>query len=182
MIVYDVSVGGKTYRLEIEPRGRESASPAPGEADDRQGSDWRLRLDGREVLVNVAPGTPDVLSLLIEGNSFDVRQEREPEKLRIFVRGEIHEVSLEDPRSFRNRTRARSVERGPLKVTATMPGKVVRVLARAGEQMAAGQAIAVIEAMKMQNEIRSPKPGVLKELRVRPGANVNTGEVLAIVE
>ena len=182
MRIYDVSVGGKTYRVEIDSSGGESAALAEGQAEDPESEDWRIRLNGREFVINVAAGAPNVLSLLIEGNSFEVRQEREPERLRIFVRGESHEVSLRDPRSLRNRVRVGNVDEGPLKITATMPGKVVRVLAAKGERMAVGQPIAVIEAMKMQNEIRSPKEGVLKELRVRVGANVNSGEVLAIVE
>jgi biotin carboxyl carrier protein len=182
MIVYDVTVGGKTYRVEIEPGDRTPAGPLEGGIEDSKGADWKLRLDGRELLVNVAVGGPNVLSLLIAGTSFGVRQEREPERLHIFVRGESHEVSLRDPRSLRNRARSGTAEQGPLTVTATMPGKVVRVLARAGEQLSLGQAIVVVEAMKMQNEIRSPKEGVLRELRVEAGSSVNTGEVLAIVE
>jgi biotin carboxyl carrier protein len=63
-----------------------------------------------------------------------------------------------------------------------MPGKVVRVLAREGDTIAAGQAIAVVEAMKMQNEIRSPRAGVLKKMLAHDGMKVNAGEVLGIVE
>jgi biotin carboxyl carrier protein len=63
-----------------------------------------------------------------------------------------------------------------------MPGKVVRVLARAGEVIQAGQGILVIEAMKMQNEVRAPKAGTLKSIVAQQGANVNAGEVLATIE
>ena len=63
-----------------------------------------------------------------------------------------------------------------------MPGKVVRVLAHEGETIVPGQGIAVVEAMKMQNEIRSPRAGVLKKLLAHEGMKVNAGEVLAIVE
>ena len=63
-----------------------------------------------------------------------------------------------------------------------MPGKVVRVLAREGENVQAGQGIIVIEAMKMQNEIKSPKAGTLQKVLAREGANVNPGEVLAVIE
>ena len=63
-----------------------------------------------------------------------------------------------------------------------MPGKVVRIAVSVGDQIAAGQGILVIEAMKMQNEVRSPKEGQLKKLLVREGANVIAGEVLAIIE
>ncbi len=63
-----------------------------------------------------------------------------------------------------------------------MPGKVMRILAREGDEISAGQGIIVVEAMKMQNEIRSSKAGILKKLLAREGLNVTAGEVLAIVE
>jgi biotin carboxyl carrier protein len=62
-----------------------------------------------------------------------------------------------------------------------MPGKVVRVLVKAGEAVEAGQGLLVVEAMKMQNEIKSPKTGKIERLTVSEGQNVNAGEVLAIV-
>ena len=73
-------------------------------------------------------------------------------------------------------------EAGPQKLIASMPGKVVRVLAREGDTVVSGQGIAVVEAMKMQNEIRSPRGGVLKKLLAHEGMKVNAGEVLGIVE
>ena len=63
-----------------------------------------------------------------------------------------------------------------------MPGKVVRLLAEEGSEVEAGQGVLVVEAMKMQNEIRSPKKGVVRKVVVRAGANVNAGDVLAVVE
>ena len=65
---------------------------------------------------------------------------------------------------------------------APMPGKVVRLLCAAGDQVTAGQGVAVVEAMKMQNEVQSPKAGQVLELRVREGQTVNAGEVLAVIE
>ena len=91
-------------------------------------------------------------------------------------------MSVADPRSWRGRRGAAQGDTGPQSLTASMPGKVVRVLAREGEAIAPGQGIAVVEAMKMQNEIRSPRAGVLKKLLAHEGMKVNAGEVLAIVE
>jgi biotin carboxyl carrier protein len=88
---------------------------------------------------------------------------------------------VRDPRSLR-RKRAGLAEAGEQKLTASMPGKVVRIIANLGDQITAGQGVLVIEAMKMQNEVRSPKDGQLKKLLVRQGANVVAGEVLAIIE
>jgi biotin carboxyl carrier protein len=83
---------------------------------------------------------------------------------------------------LRSRLRAGQPETGEQKLTASMPGKVVRVLAKPGDTVAAGQGVVVIEAMKMQNEVRAAKDGMVKTLLAREGANVNAGEVLAILE
>ncbi len=71
---------------------------------------------------------------------------------------------------------------GPKKLTAPMPGKVVRILVSEGAEIEAGAGILVVEAMKMQNEVKSPKKGIVQKITVREGAAVNSGDVLAIVE
>jgi biotin carboxyl carrier protein len=63
-----------------------------------------------------------------------------------------------------------------------MAGKVVRVLVAEKDQVDAGQGVVVVEAMKMQNEIKSPKKGVIQKVLVAPGCTVNSGDVLAVVE
>jgi biotin carboxyl carrier protein len=160
---YHISVNGHPHRLELQ----------------RTEHRWICRLDGREVSANVCLIDERTLSLLVEGHSFEVR--REPDE-KIFLRENRFQVSVEDPRSWRGRKRAGGESHGPQKLTASMPGKIVRVLAAEGEKIGAGQGIAVVEAMKMQNELKSPKEGTLKKLLARPGMNVNAGDVLAIVE
>jgi biotin carboxyl carrier protein len=162
-VLYDITLGRKTHRLELK----------------RSEDGWLCRLDGREISVDAEHVDPQTLSILIGGKSFEVR--REPGD-KIFIHGKRHEVSVDDPRSWRGRKRAGAGTEGPQKLTASMPGKIVRVLAAEGEKISAGQGIAVVEAMKMQNEIKSPKEGTLKKLLAKPGMNVNAGEVLAIVE
>jgi len=162
-MIYDVAVDGKPHRLELQ---------------SVEGS-MRFRLDKRDFSVQAEHINPETLSILVDGKSFEVR--REPDG-RIFLNGRRYEVSVDDPRSWRGRKRAKAGTEGPQKLTASMPGKIVRVLASEGEKIQAGQGIAVVEAMKMQNEVKSPKEGVLKKLLVRPGTNVTAGDVLAIVE
>jgi biotin carboxyl carrier protein len=98
------------------------------------------------------------------------------------LNGTGYEVTVRDPRSLRSRRAMSSSGEGPQRLVASMPGKVMRILAREGDQVSPGQGILVIEAMKMQNEIRSSKTGTLKKLLAREGSNVSAGEVLAIVE
>ena len=71
---------------------------------------------------------------------------------------------------------------GAQNVLAPMPGKVVRLLVNAGDTVDAGQGLVVVEAMKMQNEIKSPKKGIVKKVGVKEGAAVNAGDLLATVE
>ena len=71
---------------------------------------------------------------------------------------------------------------GKKKIVAPMPGKVVRVLVKEGAEVEAGQGVVVVEAMKMQNELKSPKQGTVQKVIAVEGANVNAGDVLLIVE
>lgn len=162
-MLYEVQVAGKTHRLELkQAAGR-----------------WHCVLDSNEISVDAAQIDLDTFSLILDGESFEVR--REPDG-KLFIRGIRYDTSVEDPRSWRGKRRRAGPTEGPQKLTASMPGKIVRVLAHEGDKISAGQGIAVIEAMKMQNEIKSPKEGMLKKLLVHPGVNVNAGEVLAIVD
>ena len=65
---------------------------------------------------------------------------------------------------------------------APMPGKVVRILVAEGDEVEKGKGVLVVEAMKMQNEIKSPKKGVVKKLSAAEGSAVNAGDVLAVIE
>jgi biotin carboxyl carrier protein len=185
MIVYEVTLNGRTYRIELEA-ARPSSSAAPAEqksAKDRtHESQWKVLLDGRQLLVNCLRVSNDSLSLIVNGESIEARFERKGESQQILTGGRTYECSVRDPRSFRSRKRSGSADAGEQRITASMPGKVVRVLARPGDSLAEGQGILIIEAMKMQNEVRTPKAGVLKSLITREGANVNAGEVLGIIE
>ncbi|HWP43565.1 MAG TPA: biotin/lipoyl-containing protein [Blastocatellia bacterium] len=90
---------------------------------------------------------------------------------------------LFDTRIIDRKHRRASVEvEGRQQLVAPMPGKVVRVLLAAGDEVAAGQGVLVVEAMKMQNEIKSPRAGRLTEIRVSEGSTVNANQILAIVE
>ena len=63
-----------------------------------------------------------------------------------------------------------------------MPGKLVRILVEVGAEIKQGEGVLVVEAMKMQNEMKAPKDGIVKEIRFAEGATVNAGDILAIIE
>jgi biotin carboxyl carrier protein len=165
-MVYEIIVSGKPHRLEFEE--------APG--------GWECRLDGRAIPIDAVIPRPDVLSLLVDGRSYEIKREQTATDLHLWVGGTRFAVEVRDPRSLRSRQKAALDEKGPRKVLAPMPGRIVRVLVAENSAVEAGQGIVVVEAMKMQNEIKSPKKGVVKRLLATPGAAVNPGDVLAIVE
>jgi len=92
------------------------------------------------------------------------------------------EISIHDPKRLRGSGSGHEQGEGVAEIKTAMPGKVVRVLVEPGAEVKKGDGIIVVEAMKMQNEIRSPKDGIAKEIRVSVGSTVNAGEILAVIE
>ncbi|HTW58116.1 MAG TPA: biotin/lipoyl-containing protein [Terriglobales bacterium] len=164
-MTYDVAINGKSYRLELS----------------REEGGWSCRLDGRAIEVDAVLARPDVLSLRIGNLAYEVKCERVAGELHLWVGSERFAAEVRDPRSLRGRARAVD-DHGPRKLTAPMPGKVVRMLLSEGAEVEAGTGVLVVEAMKMQNEIKSPKKGTIRKILVSAGAAVNSGDVLAIVE
>ena len=172
-MTYDVMVDGNPHRLELT-QGDELT---PG------GRIWRCKIDGQEVSVDAALTARDVLSIVVAGKAYEIKRERS-------LRGEVHmvlgsdrySVEVRDPRSLRTRRAVGGAEAGPQKLTAPMPGKIIRVVVQPGEHVKAGQPVIVMEAMKMQNEMKSPKDGKVQKVLTAEGSAVNAGDTLAIIE
>lgn len=123
--------------------------------------------------------------LVHEGRVYECRVEQSKGRgapLTVAVGAVEYEVTLTDPKHLRGAGVAHGADAARAQIVAPMPGKIVRVLVEAGQQVEAGQGVVVVEAMKMQNEMKSPKDGTVAELRAEPGATVNAGDVLAIIE
>ena len=165
-MMLEVEVDGGVRRLELE----------------RDGVAYVIRTDERAIAANLCELEPGVLSLLIEGRSFRCVHVPSPDERTIAVRGQQFRVSVTDPRSLRGRRKRSGIGNGKLLIKASIPGRVARVLVKPGDEVAAHQAIMVIEAMKMQNELKSPKKGTVQKILAAEGAAVNAGDVLAIVE
>lgn len=172
-MTYEAIINGKKYKLELQRAHKNKSG-------DQQ--HWRCRLNGRDLAVNAVLAQPNVLSILIEGKTYEVKREWIGGDLQLCLGSERYSAALRDPRSFRSRRDAADSQQGPRKLVAPMPGKVVRVLVSEGETVEAGQGLVVVEAMKMQNEIKSPKNGIVRKIAATNGAAVNAGDVLAIVE
>jgi len=164
-MTYEIAIDGKNHRLDLD------------QADGR----WTCRLDGREIEVDAVLARPNVLSLRLGNKAYEVKCERVGGDVHIWVGSRRFSTEVRDPRSLRSRARAAD-DHGPRKLTAPMPGKVVRVMLAQGSEVEAGGGVLVVEAMKMQNEVKSPKKGTIQKILVSEGAAVNAGDVLAIVE
>jgi|ERR1051325_5943752 biotin carboxyl carrier protein len=119
------------------------------------------------------------------GHVFDCRVEGRAESgkpVEVWVGTDGYWITLTDPKRLRGATSAGAQADGAIRIVAQMPGKVVRVMASVGDQIDAGAGIVVVEAMKMQNEMKAPKAGNIVALNVEVGATVNGGDVLAIIE
>jgi biotin carboxyl carrier protein len=164
-MTYEISINDKNYRLELsQSEGR-----------------WSCRLNGREIEVDAVLARPNVLSLRIGNKAYEVKCERVASDVHVWVGSQRFAPEVRDPRSLRSRSHAAD-DHGPRKLTAPMPGKVVRILLAQGTEVDAGAGVVVVEAMKMQNEVKSPKKGTIQKILVSEGTAVSAGDVLAIVE
>jgi len=134
-----------------------------------------------EQLDSVRQVEPGVYSVLLDGASYEIRILPSAEGLTANLAGRRFPVEVRDPRDASRNSRA-AIGSGRQNVTAPMPGKVVRVLVEKGHLVDAGQGLVVVEAMKMQNELKAARPGRVIEVRAREGETVGAGGILVVLE
>jgi len=162
---YEAEIDGKMVTLELE------------QADGR----IQARIGDRAYQASVVQPEPGVYTILIDSQVYDARVwSSSTGALRVQLRDRLFSVEIID-RKHRKALGEHGAE-GRQNLVAPMPGKVIRVLVAQGDEVAVGQGVVVVEAMKMQNEIKSPKAGIVVEVRVTAGATVNANQVLAVVE
>jgi biotin carboxyl carrier protein len=149
-----------------------------GRAADLRLESSRFEYRGLEREYSMEPSGPGIFSILIDGRSY---QATVLAPGTIQVNGRIFSVEVFDPRELRQRS-GTSGSQGRQSVAAPMPGKVVRLLVAAGDLVEARQGLIVVEAMKMQNEMKSPKAGTVVEVKTKEGATVAAGEILVVIE
>lgn len=133
---------------------------------------------GSASIVEVEAG---VFSVLIDGISYLAQARRTESSITVDVEGRIFDIEITDPRAPRRKTGAPAGE-GRQTIVAPMPGKIVCLLVKEGDSVEPGQGIVVMEAMKMQNELKAQRAGVVTALPIAEGATVSAGEVLASIE
>ena len=143
---------------------------------------YRISLDGQAIDADAAMIAPGTVSVLIGGQAFEVHVTPTLDgKMKLQSGPHEFTAEIQDPRAWQGRRHGALEAQGRQQVLAPMPGKVIRLLVNAGDEVEAGQGLVVVEAMKMQNEIRSPKNGKVERLQVKEGQAVNAGEVLCVV-
>jgi biotin carboxyl carrier protein len=167
-MAFMAKLGEQTYTVEIE------------EVDK---SVYRVSVDGNEFLVDGKKTGRTNYSLIVDNRSFEIEVDNSEDQYRVLVDGRNYHVHLVDERRMRVGGAQSGLQlQGRQKVGVPMPGKVIAVLVSEGDTVEKGQGLVIVEAMKMENEVRSPVTGEVKEIRVKPGDAVEAGAVLAIIE
>ena len=146
----------------------------------RLDADYVVTFDGVAHVVDARKLEADFYSILYEGKSYEVSVESVGPKY--LVRHGAYEQVVELADASRGGREELHKRGGPENIDAVMPGKVVRVLVKPGDEVQAGQGLVVVEAMKMENEISAPRAGRVKSVDVNPGQNVETGARLVVLE
>lgn len=142
---------------------------------------WVGTLDGERIEIDARLLQPGILSLIIQGYAYRCVLDEGPVETAIQIGGQRYLLSIEDPRSLTARRKG-SASGGLQVVKAPMPGRIVRLLVAPGDQVAAHQSVVVIEAMKMQNELKATRAGKVLEVKTEAGATVSAAEVLLLIE
>jgi biotin carboxyl carrier protein len=171
-MTFDIDIAGRSHSVAVEPAG---------------GTRFRVTVDGHSRIVDAVRIGDYAISLIVVGDAgASLEAQVVPTGPRgdtlVWLDGRIAEASVDGRRARRGRGDAGGRSHGAQSIVAPMPGRVVRILVGPGDEVAARQAVVVVEAMKMENELRSPKAGRVKDISVAVGASVEAGRVLIVVE
>jgi biotin carboxyl carrier protein len=176
-MTFDIEVGGHTHKVRVE----------------RAGDLYRIDVGGQRYTVDLARVDATTLSLIVNGaatgsHEVGLAVRPTPDEWDVHLRAGVVYTRLDGGRTGAGRVR-RSLGADPFaassgvhQILAPMPGRVVRVLVAPGDEVAARQGLVVIEAMKMENELRAPRAARVKEVRASEGTSVEAGRVLVVLE
>jgi biotin carboxyl carrier protein len=167
-VAYIAKLGEKTYTVEVE---------------EVEKSIYRVSVDGSEFLLDGKKTGRTNYSLIVDNRSFEVDIDVSEDDYRVLVDGRNYHIHLLDERRMRLGGVQAGIElQGRQRVSVPMPGKVIAVLVSEGDQVERGQGLVIVEAMKMENEVRSPINGEVKEVKVKAGDSLEAGATLLVVE
>lgn len=161
-------LGDQSYTIEIEEIGK---------------SVYRVAVDGNEFLVDGKKTGRTNYSLIVDDRSFEIEVDHTEDEYRVLVDGRNYHINLVDERRVRVGGTQSGLElQGRQLISVPMPGKIIAVLVSEGDAVEKGQGLVIVEAMKMENEVRSPVTGTVRDIKVKPGDTVEGGAVLVVVE
>jgi biotin carboxyl carrier protein len=170
---FDIEVNGRQHAVKVE----------------RVGSRFRIESGGRADVVDVARVDRTTMSMIVEGardcsHEVSLLDGREPGEVEVHLRTGVvrTRVAAAGERGRRAPGAGPGAPGGPQRVSAPMPGKIVKVLVKPGDAVAPRQGLVVIEAMKMENELRAARAGRVKDVHVAPGDLVEAGRLLTVIE
>ncbi len=172
-MTFEIEVNGRTRSVSIERAGGEGR--------------FRVSVDGEVTLVEARRTGTFGLSLLFpdaahESAHLSIAPGTAQAEALACLDGRAAAIAVNARRTGRGAADAGGVAHGEQRIAAPMPGRVVRVLVAAGDTVEARQPVVVVEAMKMENELRSPKAGRVKEIAVAAGTSVEAGRVLVVID
>ena len=167
-MAYIAKLGERNYTVEVE---------------EVEKSIYRVSVDGSEFLLDGKKTGRTNYSLIVDNRSFEVDIDVSEDDYRVLVDGRNYHIHLLDERRMRLGGLQAGIElQGRQRVSVPMPGKVIAVLVSEGDKVERGQGLVIVEAMKMENEVRSPIAGEVKEVKVKAGDSLEAGATLLVVE
>jgi glutaconyl-CoA/methylmalonyl-CoA decarboxylase subunit gamma len=168
-MAYIATHQGKTTRVKVQ-------ETAPGR--------FQVSLDGRDYRVDFLEPQPNLFSLIIDGRSFevDVDARAEEDRYQVVIKGDAFDVEMVEEKKKKLALKLAGGASGRQDLRSPMAGNVRQVLVQPGDRVAPGQVVLILEAMKMENEIKSPIDGVVGSVTARTGAPVAAGDPLCVVE
>ncbi|HLW71678.1 MAG TPA: biotin/lipoyl-containing protein [Candidatus Binataceae bacterium] len=164
---YVATIDGAEHELEIE---------------EVTGHSLRITLGDSQFEADVRRAGHSAFSIIVGDRAFDLEVSRQADELVVGARGIATRVTLQDTARRARRASTREHAGGRVELKAMMPGRVVNLLVKVGDDVVAQQGVVVVEAMKMENELKSPKAGKVTEIKVAAGQTVEKGELLLIIE
>lgn len=165
---YVATIGDREVTISVEELG---------------GSNYKVAIDGVEHVVDARLITGNLWSVLYGNGSFEVDVAQLPaEEYEVLLHGDCHKFTLMNEQRRAMVRAGGKGSAGKAMLTSPMPGKVVKLLVGEGQEVGAGQGVIVVEAMKMENELKSAVAGKVKEIFVEEGQVVESGAKLLLVE
>lgn len=166
-MIFHTNLGGKVYQIEIE----------------KQQGEYLVNIGGNSYRVDSRQISKGKLSLNIEGKIYDLMIRGNARNHQVDIGPYCYDIELWTSRDDGEILESTKGDKtGKIVITTPMPGKVIKVLKELNEPVKEGEGVIVVEAMKMENELKSPREGVISEIKVSPGRAVESGEILIVIE